>query len=150
RPILERLLDRLVEAGYSEVLIVTGYRADMIEDYFRGYRLPLHFVRQQEINGTARAALLAREFAGSNDFMLTFGDILAEVSCFRDILEQLRRKSGVEAMLGVKVVEDPYQGAAVYAGAGGQVTRIVEKPPKGESTTRWNSAGIYSFRSSIF
>ena len=28
RPILERQLERLVEAGYSQALIVTGYRAE--------------------------------------------------------------------------------------------------------------------------
>jgi len=40
RPILERLLDRLVDAGFSQALIVTGYRAELIEDYFQRYRLP--------------------------------------------------------------------------------------------------------------
>ena len=150
RPILERLLERLIEAGYSEALIVTGYRAESIEDYFREYRLPLRFVRQQEINGTATAALLARDFVASDDFLLTFGDILAGASCFRGILDRLRREPEVEAMLGVKEVEDPYQGAAVYADAGGKVTRIVEKPPRGASATHWNSAGIYAFRASIF
>src|SRR6266566_819118 len=104
RPILERLLDRLEEAGFSQALIVTGYRAETIEDYFRGYRLPLQFVRQTELTGTATAALLARAFVG----------------------------------------------AAVYAGADRRVTRIVEKPPRGQSATRWNSAGIYAFRPSIF
>ena len=76
RPILERLLDRLVEAGFSQALIVTSYRAETIEDYFRGYRLPLHFVRQTELTGTATAALLARDFVGPDDFLLTYGDIL--------------------------------------------------------------------------
>src|SRR2546422_6847208 len=68
RPILERLLDLLVEAGYSEALIVTGYRAGSIEDHFREYRLPLRFVRQSTIDGTATAALLAREFVGADEF----------------------------------------------------------------------------------
>src|SRR6266850_7103465 len=115
RPILERLLERLIEAGYTEALIVTGYRAESIEDYFRGYRLPLRFVRQSTINGTATAALLARDFVGSDDFLLTYGDILTGASCYRDILETLRPE--VEAVLAVKEVEDPYRGAAVYADA---------------------------------
>ena len=150
RPILERLLERLIEAGYSEALIVTGYRAESIEDYFRDYRFPLHFVRQSPIDGTATAALLARQFVGHDDFLLTFGDILADAPCYRQILEQLLRDPGVEAILGVRDVEDPYRGAAVYADSDGKVTRIVEKPPQGVSTTRWNSAGIYAVRSSLF
>ncbi len=150
RPILERQLDRLVEAGYSQALIITGYHAETIEDYFRGYRLPLLFVRQTELTGTATAALLAREFVGADDFMLTYGDILADSSCYRGILERLTGDPRIEAMLAVKDVDDPFQGAAVYAEPDGRVTRIVEKPPRGQSATRWNSAGIYSFRSSIF
>ena len=150
RPILEGLLERLVEAGYSEALIVTGYRAESIEDYFREYRLPLRFVRQSTIDGTATAALLAREFVGADDFLLTYGDILTGASCYRDILGSLRQAPEVEAMLAVKEVDDPYRGAAVYADAGRKVTRIVEKPPRGQSTTHWNSAGIYAFRPSIF
>jgi NDP-sugar pyrophosphorylase family protein len=149
RPILERLIERLIAAGFSEALIVTGYRAESIEDYFRDYRFPLHFVRQAPIDGTATAALLARQFVGHDDFLLTFGDILADAPCYRQILEQFRREPAVEAILGVKDVEDPYQGAAVYVD-NDKVTRIVEKPPRGLSTTRWNSAGIYAVRSSLF
>src|SRR5262249_20686191 len=146
----ELLLDRLVEAGYSEAMIVTGYRAETIEDYFRGFRLPLRFARQLQLNGTATASLLAREFIGAGDFLLTFGGILPDPACYREILAPLRNNPNVEAVLAVKAVEDPYQGAAVYADAVGRITRIVEKPPRGSSATRWNSAGIYAFRPSIF
>ena len=150
RPILEHLLERLIEAGYSEALIVTGYRAEAIEDYFRDYKFPLHFLRQAPIDGTATAALLARHFVGHDDFLLTFGDILADAPCYREILDKLRCEPLVEAVLGVRDVEDPYRGAAVYEDLDGKVTRIVEKPPQGESTTRWNSAGIYAVRASLF
>ena len=104
RPILERLLERLIEAGYSEALIVTGHRAESIEDYFRDYRFPLHFLRQTPIDGTATAALLARQFVGHDDFLLTFGDILADAPCYRQILERLQREPAVEAILGVRDV----------------------------------------------
>lgn len=150
KPILERLLERLIEAGYSEALIVTGYRAELIEDYFRGYRLPLRFLRQSPVNGTAPAALLARQFVGHDDFLLTFGDILADAPVYREMLDSLRREPGAEAVLGVREVDDPYRGAAVYVDDDGRVTRIVEKPPPGESTTHWNSAGIYAMRPSLF
>jgi NDP-sugar pyrophosphorylase family protein len=149
RPILERVLDRLIAAGYSEALIVTGYHAESIEEYFRNYRLPLRFVRQSPVDGTATAALLARPFVGDDDFLLTFGDILADAACYRGILEPLQREPEAVAVLGVREVEDPYQGAAVYVD-GGRVTRIVEKPARGESTTQWNSAGIYAARASLF
>src|SRR5260370_40709913 len=118
RPILEHLLERLIEAGFSEALIVTGYRAELIEDYFRDYRLPLRFLRQSPVNGTAPAALLARQFVGPDHFLLTFGDILADAPCYREILDKLRREPGAEAGLGGSDGHEPYQGAAVYVDGG--------------------------------
>jgi len=53
------------------------------------------------------------------------------------------------AVLGVRDVDDPWQGAAVYEDDG-TVTRVVEKPPRGTSTTRWNSAGLYAMRPAVF
>ena len=50
-----------------------------------------------------------------------------------------------EAVLAVKAVDDPWQGAAVYE-ENGFIQRIIEKPVKGTSTTQWNSAGFYCFR----
>jgi len=148
RPILEHLLRRLESAGITEALIVTGYRAEAIEKYFGGFSLPLGFVRQTEVNGTATAALLAQEFVGSDPFFLTFGDILAETVVYRDI--QASVQPGVEALIGVKWVPDPYQGAAVYCDTSKKIIKIIEKPACGKSTTNWNSAGLYLFRPSLF
>ena len=144
KPMIEHILDRLREAGIGEVFIVTGYRAETIEQHLRDYPMKLTFERQQTINGTGTAALLAREFAGTDPFLLTFGDIICEPDDYRGI----STLDGA-AVLGVKHVDDPYQGAAVYE-QGGVVTRIVEKPAKGTSTTHWNSAGLYTFRPVVF
>ena len=148
KPLLAHILDRLSAAGIERVLIVTGYLAETIETYFANHPLKPVFVRQPNPNGTATAALLGREFAGNDPFLLTFGDILVDPADYRG-MAQLMRQPDVEGVVAVKHVPDPYQGAAVYA-ANGVVTRIIEKPPRGESTTNWNSAGIYALRMSIF
>jgi dTDP-glucose pyrophosphorylase len=101
------------------------------------------------LNGTGSAALLAREFAGGDPFLFTFGDILVSAADYRGIYERLTGDPDAQAAVGVKFVDDPYQGAAVYEEAG-LVTRIVEKPPKGTSSTHWNSAGLYCFRAKVF
>jgi NDP-sugar pyrophosphorylase family protein len=148
KPLLEHILDRLSAAGYRQVLLVTGYRAESIERHFAGYPLAVEFIRQNEPNGTARAAILAREFAGSDPFLLTFGDILTESDDYVGLMAGMQAEE-VEGVIGVKYVPDPYQGAAVYA-THGRVTAIIEKPPQGSSETHWNSAGLYAFRESIF
>ena len=148
KPILEHLLDRLRAAGFEEALIVTGYRAEAIESHFGNYSIPLHFIRQSTINGTATAALLARDFTGSEPFFFTYGDILAETEDYRGMRESL--KEGTEALIGVKWVDDPYQGAAVYVDPAKKITKIIEKPGRGKSTTNWNSAGLYVFRPGLY
>ena len=149
RPILEHLLDRLSSGGYTEALIVTGYRAELIEEHFRRYPLALTFRRQPVLNGTATAALLARDFAGRDPFLLAYADILTAPAALRGILDSLLAHPEADAAVGAIDVDDPFQGAAVYE-HDGVVTRIIEKPDKGTSTTRWNSAGFYAFRHSIF
>jgi UDP-N-acetylglucosamine diphosphorylase / glucose-1-phosphate thymidylyltransferase / UDP-N-acetylgalactosamine diphosphorylase / glucosamine-1-phosphate N-acetyltransferase / galactosamine-1-phosphate N-acetyltransferase len=148
KPLLEHILDRLRAAGFEQVLIVTGYRADTIESHFEEYPMPLTFVRQEVLNGTATAALLAREFAGEDPFLLTFGDILIEPEDYRNAVRFMEHPE-LEGVIAVKRVEDPFQGAAVYE-ENGRVTRIIEKPPRGTSSTNWNSAGMYAFRVSVF
>jgi UDP-N-acetylglucosamine diphosphorylase / glucose-1-phosphate thymidylyltransferase / UDP-N-acetylgalactosamine diphosphorylase / glucosamine-1-phosphate N-acetyltransferase / galactosamine-1-phosphate N-acetyltransferase len=149
KPMIEHILDRLRDAGVSEALVITGYRAETIESHLRDYPLSLRFLRQQEINGTGTAALLGRDFAERDQFLLTFGDIICEPGDYVGLAGTLENDPAASAVLGVKHVADPFQGAAVYA-EGGVVSRVIEKPSKGASTTNWNSAGLYAFRPEIF
>jgi NDP-sugar pyrophosphorylase family protein len=147
KPLLEHILDRLREAGIQSAAVVTGYRHELIEEYFERYPLPITFLQQQELNGTATAVRLARQFVASDPFLLTFGDIWCDVADYLGLMAML--SGGTEAVLGVRRVDDPWQGAAVYE-QDGAVVNIVEKPAKGASTTNWNSAGLYVFRATVF
>jgi dTDP-glucose pyrophosphorylase len=149
RPLLAHLVERMEEAGLREILLITGYKAHVIEDYFRDHPpalATLSYRLQEPQNGTAKAALLGREFVGSQPFLLTFGDILVDTGVYR---EMFRRFAAAEAILAVNPVDDPYRGAAVYL-ADGRVTQLIEKPPKGTSTTPWNNAGIYCLGPRVF
>jgi NDP-sugar pyrophosphorylase family protein len=146
KPMLEHILDRMRAGGVTDVLLVTGYRAELIEESFRDYPLRVRFVRQTVIEGTARATLLAREFAGQDKVLLTFGDIITDEGDYPGVFAAV---SGAEAAIAVRDVDDPWQGASVYA-SGRFVTRIIEKPPKGTSKTRWNSAGLFALTPRVF
>lgn len=146
RPILDHICERLNRAGFDQFAMVTGYRAETIEEYFAGRA---KFFRQETTNGTAKATLLTREFVGDDDFLLTFGDILAESADYTAMARIMDSDPEVSGVAAARWVEDPWQGAAVYE-TNGRVTRIIEKPAPGTSTTHWNSAGIYCFRTSVF
>jgi NDP-sugar pyrophosphorylase family protein len=149
KPMLEHVLDRLAAAGVEKFLIVVGYRREMIEQHFREWRLPVAFRVQDPVNGTGSAALLAREFAGEAPFLLTFGDILCDPSAYAGCARVLLDNPATRAVLGVKDVDDPWRGAAVYV-EDGKIREVIEKPPIGTSTTRWTSAGLYAMRPVVF
>ena len=149
RPMLEHILERLAAAGIQWLFIVVGYRGEVIEEHFRRWPLPIEFHRQQPVNGTGTAAHLARDFCANEPFLLTYGDILCEPAEYVRCEAVLERRPPAAAVLAVKAVDDPWQGAAVYEEAG-EVTRIIEKPPQGTSATHWNSAGFYAFRPILF
>ena len=149
RPMLEHVLEGLASVGVERFFLVIGYRGELIEEHFGNWRLPVEFRVQDPIDGTGSAARLAREFA-TEPFFLTFGDILCEPADYIRCGRVLDEHPATMAVLGVKYVEDPWQGAAVYVDEEHRVTKVIEKPPIGTSTTHWNSAGLYSMRPGVF
>jgi len=143
RPVLEHILRGLRAAGVAEAMVVVGHLGEQVEARFGdGARLGmrLHYRRQAALSGTAAAALLAEDWLGDRPFALTWGDILTDWGNYRRLLDTFRREP-CDALLGLNEVEDPAAGAAVYR-EGSRITRIVEKPRPGTSTTRWNNAGV--------
>ncbi len=152
RPMLEVILERLASSGISRFLIVIGYHGETIRRHFvktNPMSPQVDFVWQNPVNGTGSGALLARDFVSENPFLLTYGDILCDGAEYRRVSSILVREPGIVAALAVKAVDDPWQGAAVYEQQG-RITRIIEKPPRGSSTTQWNNAGLYAFRRPVF
>jgi dTDP-glucose pyrophosphorylase len=149
KPMMEHIMDRLAEAGIRKFLIVVGYQGELIREHFKNWRLPVEFRVQVPVNGTGSAAGLAKEFAGDEPFLLSFGDCLCDAGEYVRMRGILEDNSQTAAVLAAKEIEDPWQGAAIYEERG-RITRIIEKPPKGSSATRWGSAGFYGFRPVIF
>ena len=150
KPLLEHIMERIEAAGIQRFLIITGYQHQLIEDHFRARQgSPIEFLLQEPVNGTAKAAMLARDFVSDEPFLLSYGDILCEALEYQRMQRILDKSPASAAIVAVKEVDDPWQGAAVYE-IGGQITRIIEKPPQGTSVTRWNSAGFYLFRPVLF
>jgi len=146
RPLLEHIVGGLASAGVDEVCLVIGWMGDQIVDAFGdGKRLgaKLTYVWQEEFGGTGAAVLLAEEFIGDDRFVLGWGDIIIPPENYRRMMA-IYRDERPEAMLAVNRVDDPWEGAAVYV-EDGFVDRIVEKPPKGASTTNFNNAGLFVF-----
>ena len=142
RPIIVHILDGLRRAGIEDITIVTGHLAEMLETELgngEASGLRLRYVRQEQPDGTARALNLARDWLGADQFFFGWGDILVRPENYRNVVRAARL---ADAAIAVNHVDDPWAGGAVYVDEANLVQRIIEKPPKGTSTTNWNNAGF--------
>jgi NDP-sugar pyrophosphorylase family protein len=149
RPILLHILEGLKAAGVTEFLLVVGYREDVVRAFFgdgTSFGVQVHYVTQVVQDGTGRVVELARDFAGSDPFVLSYGDILVDPANYRRLV-QLGTE---EAVLSVKLNEDVSKGGAVFVNERFELTDLREKPRPGEPTSPWYNAGVYTFRPSIF
>jgi NDP-sugar pyrophosphorylase family protein len=151
KPILRHITEGLRDAGVTRFLIVTGYRAELIEDYFGdgsvlGEGISVEYVRQVVQDGTGRVVELAKDFSAGEPFVLSYGDILVDPQVYKDLLEP-RAATGV---LTIKLNEDVSKGGAVFIDDERFVTDLKEKPAPGEATSPWYNAGLYLFPGNVF
>lgn len=150
KPVLQHIVERLRDIGLTNLLIVVGWRADVVQNFFGdGSQLGvrIRYETQTVQDGTGRVVALAREFAEDDPFLLSYGDILVAAENYRRICDALR---GTEAVLTVKRSDDVSQGGAVFVNDKFELTDLREKPKPGELTSPWYNAGVYAFRPSIF
>jgi dTDP-glucose pyrophosphorylase/CBS domain-containing protein len=126
RPLLERTLERLRDAGISSVSITTHYLADAIVGYFGdGHAFGLHvdYVAEDQPLGTAGALARVGQFTGT--LLVLNGDILTGVD-FRDMLA-FHRMHGADATVAVRRYEVPVPYGVVEC-EDGVVSEVREKP----------------------
>ena len=164
KPILEHILLGLASCGIQDAFIVTGYQAETIESYFgngASLGMRVHYGRQTVQDGTGKAPEIAREFVGSDNFLLTYGDILVQPETYG----RMRERFGEGKFSGLVTVtgsEDVTKGGLNFFDSEFCLTQLVEKPTQAqldrlraqgllrESQTVWYNAGIYIFRPVVF
>jgi dTDP-glucose pyrophosphorylase len=150
KPVLQHIIEGLRDAGVREVLLVVGYRADAVRDFFsdgRRYKLRVQYVNQTVQDGTGRVLDLARDSAADRPFILAYGDILVDPANYKRVVNL---PDDVEALLTVTRGEDVSKGGAVFLNDQMDLMELREKPKPGEPTSPWYNAGLYAFRPSIF
>jgi dTDP-glucose pyrophosphorylase len=150
QPVLQHIIEGLRDAGLADFLIIVGWHAEVVRDFFGdGSKLGVRvdYANQIVQDGTGKVVELARDFVGSDPFVLSYGDILIAPENYPRICATL---AGAEAVVSVKRNEDVTQGGAVFVNERFELIDLREKPKPGEPTSPWYNAGIYAFRSSIF
>ena len=150
RPMIEHIIQGAADAGVTELLIVIGYRGEMVQEVIGSgdrFGLAIEYAVQERPAGTGDAALVAEDFVAGEPFFLSWGDIIVSPPNYARV-GQVWREERPDLLLTLNWVEDPWEGAAVYV-EGNRVVRIIEKPPKRTSTTNYNNAGIFVLPSEI-
>lgn len=121
KPLLGHILDRLAPLPIEEVVFITGYLGEQIEEYVQAnHDLPARYVVQEEQLGQAHAIQLAKEWLHGPTFVV-FADTIFETD-----IERLTQVQS-DGLLYVREVDDPRRfGVAVMEGE--YISRLVEKP----------------------
>lgn len=144
---LEHVIANLGRGGVTHVVLALGFKPEPFFDAFPDGTcagVSLHYAVEPEPLDTAGAIAFAARDAGISDtFVVMNGDILCELDVAA--LVAFHRERGAEATLHLTPVEDPSQFGVVETDPDGWVTRFVEKPAPGETSSNVINAGTYVF-----
>lgn len=162
KPFLSYLLDNLFKAGYKEIILVVGYKEELMKDFLEEYKgclknLPaqagkkckIDIVSQYDIlgpkekeYGTACPVKCVRDFVGNEPFIFLCGDNLYSVKDLQSM--NINDKYNYVAALEHKNPEK----YGVLITDDGFLKEIIEKPKK--FVGNLINAGLYKFTPDIF
>jgi len=178
RPVIHYVVQEAVDAGSTDITIVTGRGKRAIEDYFDHNpdlgeigsapellelealtnRASIFFVRQRMPRGLADAVHCAKHHVGNEPFGVLLGDTINV--CTPPPLKQLHDRfltlGGRSSILSAEMVSP--EKVSDYGIVGGrevapgviEVEQLVEKPPLEEAPSRIGITGAYFLTPGIF
>src|SRR4029077_17672617 len=117
KPVLQHIVEGLRDAGVAHFLIIVGYRADAVQNFFGDgarYKIDIQYATQVTQDGTGRVVELAKNFVSNTPFVLGYGDILVAPENYKRIVDLTNE---VEAIVSVTRGEDVSKGGAVFVNA---------------------------------
>jgi UDP-N-acetylglucosamine diphosphorylase/glucosamine-1-phosphate N-acetyltransferase len=129
RPMIEYVLDALAAARIRDVLVVVGYRSDLVRELLQG-RPELTFVEQTAQLGTGHAVMVCREELsrrGRVAVLVVTGDSpMMQPSSLATMAREFA-KSRPACLIGTANKENPLGLGRVIRDAAGQFLKIVEE-----------------------
>ena len=162
KPILFSGIEDMVEAGITEIGIITGESgAEVREAVGDGSKFgaKVTFIPQDEPLGLAHCVLIAREFLGDDDFVMYLGDnmlqqglvgFIERFDADRRLANEPTLHAHVEppaAQILLCPVPDPHRFGIADVDAEGHVRHLVEKPEDPPSNLAL--VGVYLFTAAI-
>jgi len=147
RPIIEHILDSLIKIPDAKVGIVIGYLGDqIIERLGSQYRgIGISYIFQEQTLGSGHATLLARQFIGSDPFVLYLADTYI-VEDLKKIAQKLAKGKRNGIVVSRVSKEKAFRSGQVLL-SNDKVVDIIEKPSRLISDVV--AAGMYYFHPQI-
>lgn len=159
KPFLSYLLDNLFKAGYRELILVVGYREDLIRKFLDNYKPPLKSLKKNQYKitmvsqydilgpkekeyGTACPLKCVKDIIGKSHFIYLCGDNLYSA---RD-LKTMKIEGKYNYVAGIYHKNPERYGVLITDN--GFLKKIVEKPKK--FVGNLINTGLYKFTSEIF
>ena len=152
QPMIYYPIHTLVQAGCTEILIVTGGKnsSGFMQllgngDSF-GIKSILYTYQKNPTGGIADALRLAKSFTGTEKFCMMLGDnlLLEDIS---DHIKTFKRDPFGTAKIFIKKVDDPTS-FGVAEIQNGIITNIIEKPDKPQS--QYAVTGLYMYDYTVY
>ncbi len=165
QPFLDLLLRDLIHQGCKRVILLTGYKAETIIDYYRKKKFPLsiEFSLELEPLGTGGAIKNAESLIKSNPFIVMNGDSFCSTN-YQEFLEYHARRQAAGSIVVTKLENRSDYGTIVLD----EKNRIIDfqekvksdnlkqtpeaksfTPPGRVKNSFYVNAGIYCFNKTI-
>jgi NDP-sugar pyrophosphorylase family protein len=144
-PIVQRIIERFREAGIRDIVMATGYKAEMIRGVCGDgskFGVQIEYVHENRPLGTAGPLSLIRHKLDSDEYVILMnGDIVTELA-FEPFLNFARTRSyELTVAYATYTYQSPF---GILTVSNGRVDDITEKP----SYQSLVSAGIYAVKGS--
>jgi len=142
KPLLEYVFDATRKSGISEIIVIVGYKKEVIMEHFEDYEdVKITYVTQEKQLGTAHALLQAKKHIKDAFIVLAVDNIIDSGSIAKLMKDQS------EYSLLIKEHPHPSKYGVVFV-ENRNISRIVEKPK--EDIGKYISTGIYKLPHSVF
>lgn len=151
KPMILHCIDRLLECGISDIMVVTGteHMGHIVGLLGSGNSMgcELTYRVQEKPDGIAGAIRLCKSFVGDDDFAVILGDNIFEEGLVDHVQRFRDRSNETECSLLFKKVPDPHR-FGVGKFENGKLVQLLEKPKNPPSDLA--CVGFYLYSSNAF
>ncbi len=149
KSLISHILGAIKENLIEEVLVVVGFRGDLIRSAIGDgshFGLRVEYLEQPAWTGTASALKIAFDAVGREPFLAVYGDLWITPSAVQTVIEKSRHCPRV---MGIVHMANASEYGLIEL-EGDRLVRIVEKPSRKAKPEGWVNAGVYVLDSQIF